>query len=231
MKNPRTENLRRGTIQKNGLVWAQLVLSLMSASYCHCSIRGGHTVCVISENERIQQRKAFMSEAEQYAHTARKVLLLVSELHLRGCQMLRACLMLSPSGTSWRCSIAPASLVSAANGALMSAGTWDSPLVAHYTSAAGAEYFGWTDAALDTPSGLAHKFMKRFPQIVEAGRGSDWLYAGWYIEMLHLTYPNRFPYAMADWDWEIPKGYMPTMVVGAGEPVQIPLPPPGLAAH
>ena len=30
MKNPRTENLRRGAIQKNGLVWAQLVITLMN---------------------------------------------------------------------------------------------------------------------------------------------------------------------------------------------------------
>jgi hypothetical protein len=42
MKNPRTENLRRGTIQKNGLVWAQLVLTLMSASYNVRMIRSRH---------------------------------------------------------------------------------------------------------------------------------------------------------------------------------------------
>ena len=70
----------------------------------------------------------------------------------------------------------------------MDEAAWGSPLVAHYTSAAGAEFFDWTDAALDSPSGLARKFIGRFAQIVEAGRGSDWLYAGWYVEMLHLTY-------------------------------------------
>jgi hypothetical protein len=42
MKNPRTENLRRGTIQKNGLVWAQLVVTLMSASYNVRMIRSRH---------------------------------------------------------------------------------------------------------------------------------------------------------------------------------------------
>lgn len=136
---------------------------------------------------------------------------------------------MSPSGTSWRCSIAPASLVSAENGALLDGDAWNSPLVSHYTSAAGAEYFGWTDAVHDTPSGLARKFIGRFPEIVEAGRGADWLYAGWYVEMLHLTYPNYFPYAMAD--WETPTNYLPTFAIGNGEEVRVPLPPPGLAVR
>ena len=170
-----------------------------------------------------------MGEQERQAREARAVLQLVSELDRRGLQLLRACVMMSPSGTSWRCSIAPASLVSAINGALLAEDAWDNPLVAHYTSAAGSEYFGWTDATHDTPSGLARKFIKRFPQIVEAGRGSDWLYAGWYVEMLHLTYPNHFPYAMAD--WESPTNCLPTITIGDGDEVLVPLPPPGLCSR
>ncbi len=42
LKNPRTENLRRGTIQKNGLVWAQVIMTLMSASYNVRMIRARH---------------------------------------------------------------------------------------------------------------------------------------------------------------------------------------------
>ncbi|MBW4078835.1 MAG: tyrosine-protein phosphatase [Acidobacteria bacterium] len=42
MKNPRTENLQRSAIQKNGLVWAQLVVTLMSASYNVRMIRSRH---------------------------------------------------------------------------------------------------------------------------------------------------------------------------------------------
>jgi len=166
-----------------------------------------------------------MNEQQRTADTLRKVLQLVAELHLRGCQRLRACVAMSPSGTSWRCSIAPVTLVSAAHGAVLAPDAFGSPLVAHYTSAAGTEYFDWTDAAHDTPSGLARKFVSRFPDIVAAGRGSDWAYAGWYVEMLHLTYPNRFPYAVAD--WPSPDDYLPTIVVGDGEPVHVPLPPPG----
>lgn len=167
-----------------------------------------------------------MSKQEQHARTARKVLQLVAELHLRGLQLLRACVALSPSGTSWRCSIAPASLVSAENGALLTDEGWKSLLVAHYTSAAGSEYFGWTDAADDTPSGLAQKFIERFPDIVSVGRGSDWLYAGWYVEMLHLTCPDHFPYAQAD--WKTPGDYLETISFAPCSRVQVPLPPPGL---
>jgi len=79
-----------------------------------------------------------VNDQERQAHTARKVLLLLSELHLRGLQLLRACVMMNSSGTSWRCSIAPVSLVSIDNGALLVQAGWDSPLVAHYTSASGA---------------------------------------------------------------------------------------------
>jgi len=174
-----------------------------------------------------------MSEQEQTARQARAVLQLVAELHLRGYQLLRACPAMAPSGMSWRCSVAPASLVSPSHGALLAEDAWNSPLVAHYTSAAGDEYFGWTDAAHDTPSGLARRFIQRFPQIVEAGEGSDRLYSDWYVEMLHLTYPNRLPYAMAD--WETPKDFLPTIYMGPSDEymgpsdeVRVPLPPPAL---
>jgi hypothetical protein len=124
---------------------------------------------------------------------------------------------------SWRCSVAPASLVSPSHGALLAEDAWNSPLIARYTSAAGDEYFGWTDAAHDTPSGLARRFILRFPQIVEAGEGSDWLYSGWYVEMLHLTYPNRLPYAIAD--WETPTDFLPTISIGPSDEVRVPMPP------
>ncbi len=42
IKNPRTENLSRGTIQKTGIVWSQLVVSLMCATYNVRIIRERH---------------------------------------------------------------------------------------------------------------------------------------------------------------------------------------------
>lgn len=150
----------------------------------------------------------------------RKVLRMVSELHVRGYQRLRIAPGMSPSGCHWRCSITTATNISNRHGAWML--SWDT-LAAHYTSGQEKKYFGWEDAAYVTPSRLAELFIERFPAIAEAGRGSDWMYAGWYLDMLHQTYPNNFPIAYAD--WELPEGCLAT--TGEKPNVQIPLPPPG----
>src|SRR5437016_1566977 len=115
----------------------------------------------------------------------RKVLAMVTELHVRGYQRLRIAPGMSASGCSWRCSITPATNISNRHGARML--SWDT-LAAHYSSSQEREYFEWKDAAHASPSRLARIFIERFPEIAEAGRGSDWIYAGWYLEMLNLTY-------------------------------------------
>ena len=150
--------------------------------------------------------------------TYRKVLLMVSELHVRGYQRLRIAPGMSPSGCHWRCSITPASNISSEHGARLV--SWDT-LAAHYSSSSGSEYFEWTDASRLTPSRLAVRFIERFPDIAAAGRGSDWPYAGWYVEMLGITYPDTFPIAYADWD--LPPDYLAT--TGRRPDVRVPLPP------
>jgi hypothetical protein len=150
----------------------------------------------------------------------RKLLLMVSELHVRGFQRIRIAPGMSPSGCHWRCSIAPVTNISSRHGAQIS--SWDK-LAAHYTSGQGSNYFDWIDAEHVAPSQLAELFIERFPRIVEAGRGPDWVYSGWYLEMLHLTYPDSFPIAYADWD--LPKDHLAT--TGARCDIRIPLPPPG----
>jgi hypothetical protein len=149
----------------------------------------------------------------------RKVLRMVTELHVRGYQRLRIAPGMAPSGCYWRCSITPVTNISSRNGARML--SWDR-LSAHYTSGQEREYFGWKDAAHLTPSRLADLFIERFPAIVEAGRGSDWVYVGWYLEMLYLTDPNNFPIAYADWD--LPGDYLPT--IGERLDIRVPLPLP-----
>lgn len=151
----------------------------------------------------------------------RKILRMVSELHLRGFQKLRIAPGMAPSGMYWRCSITSVNNISNRNGAKLL--TWEK-LSAHYTSADERKYFGWENVAHVTPSRLADLFVKRFPKIVDSGEGSDWAYAGWFIEMLHLTYPNELPIAYAD--WSLPRDYLTT--VGERDDVRIPLPPPGL---
>ena len=172
-----------------------------------------------------------MATDQQHARECRKVLLLVAELHLRGYQRLRILPYMAPSGGSWRCSIGPVSLFSERGTELIESGEFGITTVT-YTSAAGGEYFLWPDAALETPSGLARLFIQRFPEIAAAGKGSDWPYAGWFVEMLGRTYPNHLPYAFADWDgpedWEVSDKYWRTITIGEGkgEDVRVPVPPP-----
>lgn len=159
----------------------------------------------------------------------RAVLLLVHELHLRGHQRLRAIPAMEPSGKYWRCAIAPVSLVSVHHGARLTAGVRDDPRIATYTSRDQNRYFGWTDIyPYAAPKELAMHFVERFPTVAEAGRGSDWSYAGWYMEMLCLTHPDQFPYASAK--GKVPDAYLPTASPATGRlKLRIPLPPPGKA--
>jgi hypothetical protein len=159
----------------------------------------------------------------------RTVLLLVHELHLRGHQRLRAIPAMEPAGKYWRCAIAPVSLVSVDHGARLVTGVRDDPRIATYTSRDQSRYFAWTDIyPYATPKELAMHFVERFPEVAEAGRGSDWPYAGWYMEMLRLTYPDQFPYAVAR--CKVPDTYLPTASPGKHRPKsRIALPPPGEA--
>lgn len=170
-----------------------------------------------------------MSEDEQHAREYRKVLQMVGELHVRGYQRLRILPYMAPSGMAWRCAIGPAALFSRDGLRLDESGDFGETTVS-YTSGAGGEYFLWTDAAHETPSGLARLFIKRFPKIVTAAKGSDWTYAGWYVEVLGLTYPNLLPYAFADWDDpeepEDENRRWRTIIIGTGKEVRIPVPPP-----
>ena len=70
---------------------------------------------------------------------------------------------------------------------------------------------------------LVYPFALDFPAIAQAGKGADWVYSGWYLEMLHLTYPNSCPVAFTDSVFM--KEYLAT--TGKRSGVRIPLPPPG----
>lgn len=150
----------------------------------------------------------------------RKVLRLVQELHVLGYQRLRIAPGMSASGMDWRCAITDRANTLRVHGARMR--DWD--LCAHYTTGQKRKYFGWTDVAHARPIELAQRFLERYPEIAESGRGEDWQYAGWYLWMMHLTYPRAFPYAYAD--WPIPTHQIPT---SGDRDVFVPLPPPGEA--
>jgi predicted RNase H-like nuclease len=148
--------------------------------------------------------------------SGRRILRMVQELHLRGYQRVRIAPSLSPSGTSWRCDIAVASNIDPTHGARLL--EWD--CAAHYSSSTGNRCFDWTDADRVSPSRLADLFVERFPRLAEAGAGSDWAYAGWYVEMLYITYPVALPIASAD--YQLPTDHLPCI---GGSETRIPLPP------
>lgn len=151
----------------------------------------------------------------------RKILRMVAELHVRGYQWLRIVPHIASVG-AWRCGVTPVSNILAEHGALPDSWDWD--ILPQYSSASGRQYFDWDDAAHATPSRLADLFLQRFPRIARQGYGSDWVYAGWFIEMLHLTYPESLPIAQGDY-YSIP----PDRLGAIGhEPLRpIPMPPPG----
>jgi hypothetical protein len=150
----------------------------------------------------------------------RRLLLMVHELHGRGYQRLRIAPGLSPSGCHWRCAVTPVTNISRSNGAML----WDyEAAVARYTTGQGTQCFGWTDAVDDPPGQLATKFLDRYAELCEGGRGRDESYARWYSGMLAATEPGGLIYAYAD--RAIPEDLLP--VLGASEEVWIPPPPPG----
>jgi hypothetical protein len=159
----------------------------------------------------------------------RAVLLLVHELHLTGHQRLRVVPAMDHSGKYWRCAIAPVSLVSVDHGARLVPGVRDDPRIATYSSRDQNRYFEWTDIyPYANPQELAMHFVERFPEVVDAGRGSDWPYAGWYMEMLRVTHPDQFPYTVAR--SKKLDTYLPTASPATGRvKLRIPLPPPGEA--
>lgn len=155
---------------------------------------------------------------------ARRVLLMVAELHVRGYQRLRIYPYQYALG-SWRCCVAPAT------GFLRTSGAWPIENVdnvgATYSTAQGKAPFDWHDARYTNPSGLARRFIERFSEIAEAGRGEDWLYAGWFTWMLHLTYPDRLPVVVTEWTNDISQG-LPTIMADGSEltrDIRVPLPP------
>jgi hypothetical protein len=146
---------------------------------------------------------------------------MVHELHKLGHQRLRVVPTLGPLG-AWRLMILPASHVTVAHGAW---GRCDvDELRAFYTDLSDDEYFGWTDAKGDTADALARKFVERFPALCRAGRGRDWCYAGWYLELLQHTDRGELPCVGADGMPAADPRFLPTLhFIDSG----LPMPPGG----
>jgi hypothetical protein len=155
---------------------------------------------------------------ERLAEICRRLLYMVRELHAMGYEQLRIAPFVAPSGLFWRLSICAASNTRPEHGATIR----DFDQAAHYSSGGEDRYFDWEDARGDSPGELAQKFVERFPDLAEAGKGGDPAYVSWYEEMLRLTEPDGLPYAYADW----PAPTDRLNIYHGSMDVEIPLPPP-----
>jgi hypothetical protein len=135
---------------------------------------------------------------------------------MRGYQRLRVVPYMGSVG-AWRCVIMPAHLISAKNGARFGPDANESALP-HYSGADGSDYWGWHDSHDAPPARLARVFLERFPDIAKQGYGPDWLYAGWFLHALHLTYPDALPISSGE-----------DCMLMYGRDGQVPMPPPGYA--
>ena len=151
----------------------------------------------------------------------RKIVRMVGELHARGYQWLRLIPFIYEVG-SWRGGVTPVANVLASHGAMPADYEWG--ILPQYSSASARDYFGWEDARHATPSRLADLFLERFPDVARQGYGADWVYAGWYQEMLHLTHPGTLP--IAHGNHSLPSDREMEWV-GAPPLRSMPLPPPG----
>ena len=167
------------------------------------------------------------SERNTTKKNCRRLLLMVKELHAMGYEQLRIVPGVAPSGMYWRLAICPASDTLPEHGARMRVQMHDT--AARYSTGSGSEYYGWTDAADDTPRQLAEKFVARFPILAKQGKRDDPAYVQWFEEMLQSTEPDGLVYAYAAWDWDCPDDRLG--ILSKSQDIMVPLPPPapGLA--
>lgn len=107
----------------------------------------------------------------------------VADLHQRGHQRLRIYPNISDPGFYWR------TLVVDIDNLRLDPWAWpdsSSPSFA-YTMADRFTVGGMLVDANSTPTEVADRVLTAFPNTHKAGRGRDWAYAGWYVEMLGLA--------------------------------------------
>jgi hypothetical protein len=127
----------------------------------------------------------------------RRLMQMVGHLHRIGYQRLRLNPGIAPSGFFWRCHVRP---VNTEGVYLVRIEELDLEAEASYSSSEKTEFFGWPDAANDTPEQLAAKFVERFPIRAALGFGADEEYAAWYADMMEKTAPAGLIFDYADYD-------------------------------
>ena len=108
-------------------------------------------------------------------------------LHELGYQRLRLSAGASPAGMHWRYCVAPVEQFEP-NGYLLQPD--HCPGEAYRSSNGHDSPFGWGDAEGLNTNELASKFLESFPEVADAGRGSDAEYARWLAQAVVLCQPN-----------------------------------------
>jgi len=115
--------------------------------------------------------------------TAWRILEGVAVLHCRGYQTVRVLPGVSPSGMSWRVSVASAENIPDRRN-YPDLRNWD--LGMNYSIGAGHEFAERTVTASSTADDVADAIIAAAPWRVV--KGHDWAYAGWFCEMLGLAH-------------------------------------------
>ncbi|WP_242637200.1 hypothetical protein [Enterobacter cloacae] len=119
-----------------------------------------------------------MNSKYDWIRKAQRCLRMLSELHRLGFQHLRGMPYFNAQG--FRFAIAPRYYFSD-NGIAISA----AKLSDEFVAITGADhFFNRTDTESNDARALAEKFITRFPDIALAGKGCDWVYAGWLLELI-----------------------------------------------
>jgi len=162
--------------------------------------------------------KAYSPEVtlSEYDAACIRMVEMTHELHVLGYQKIRLFPYVSPSGAHWRLEWAS---VENFRSAISPPIDTEERLIARYTSADGWHPFHWEAVESLTPKDMAHQFILQFPEISSAGKGQDWLYAGWMTSLLGEVRKGRFPYLAADRPIDLSRG----VPMNIGEP--FPLPP------
>jgi len=123
----------------------------------------------------------------------RKLLLAVADLHMRGFQRLRI-MPYEGSIGAWHCVIFPARLTAPHSGTWL-ASLGDEGRLPRHTGATSFVYWDQQVSVGTSPARLARIFLDTFSGVASQGYGPDWVYAGWCLHMLHLTFPDSLPLA------------------------------------
>lgn len=109
-------------------------------------------------------------------------------------------------------------------------GGFASKLIARYTGASEARFFGWEDAESANAHELALLFIKRFPELCQDAFYLDYAYAGWFTTLLaHCEY-GALPYLFEEYKMQVP-GAMRMLTVRAKAPEYFPSPPTPSYGH